>query len=422
MDYKGRIIDRLLSEKLEERGAVLVEGPKACGKTTSSKRVARTVFDFGNITEVNRYKMVIENEPSLAFKDRNTPILIDEWQVFPSLWDSIRHEVDERGECGQFIMTGSTSKNKRIKTVHSGTGRIGRLRMSTMSLWETGDSDGTVSIEELFNGCNKSVFSEARQNLSDIAYLCCRGGWPSALGKDVRVALAQARDYLDEVCSSDINLPDGVRKSEYLARALLRSYARHSGTQARLSRIIDDLGEIIDTPSDNTIRSYLSALNEIFVIDDLKAWNPNLRSAAAIRTSDTRYFVDSSLATAALGIGPEDIIQDTETGGFIFETLCIHDLKVYASALDAEVYHYRDADNRECDAVIHRRNGTYGLIEIKLGQSRVEDGVKSLLKVASLIDDSRMGKPSFLMVLTGTGAAYRRPDGVYVVPIGCLKN
>ncbi|MFA6844897.1 MAG: DUF4143 domain-containing protein [Sphaerochaetaceae bacterium] len=422
MDYKKRIIDQELADKLEERGAVLLEGLKACGKTTSSKKIAKTIFDFGDGTQVKRYETVIENAPALVFKDKETPILIDEWQVFPNLWDSIRHEVDERGKTGQFIMTGSTSKTKRIKTVHSGTGRIGRLKMSTMSLWETGDSNGAVSIEKLFSSVENTIYSEASQNLLDIAFLCCRGGWPSALAKSQRVALNQARNYMDEVCNSDISLPDGVRRSEVLARALLRSYARLSGSQAKLSKIIADLGDKMDSPSENTVRSYLSALNDIFIIDDLKAWNPNLRSATAIRTTETRYLADSSLACAALGIGPQDIINDTETGGFIFETLCIHDLKVYASAFDAELYHYRDANNKECDAVIHRRDGSYGLIEIKLGQSRVQEGVDSLMDVASLIDTEKMKKPSFLMVLTGTGLAYQRKDGVYVVPIGCLRN
>lgn len=422
MDYKKRIIDQLLADKLEERGAVLLEGPKACGKTTSSKMIAKSIFDFSDGAQAKRYETVIENAPALVFKDKETPILIDEWQVFPSLWDSIRHEVDERGQTGQFIMTGSTSKAKRIKTVHSGTGRIGRLRMNTMSLWETGDSNGEVSLSKLFSERDDAVFSEASQNLLDIAFLCCRGGWPSALGKSQRIALSQARDYIDEVCASDINLPDGVRRSELLSRALLRSYARLSGSQAKISMIIGDLGDKTDSPSENTVRSYLTALNDIFIIDDLKAWNPNLRSATAVRTSETRYLVDPSLACAALGIGPKDVLNDTETGGFIFETLCIHDLKVYASALDAEVYHYRDANNKECDAVIHRRDGSYGLIEIKLGQSRVQEGVDSLLEVASLLDIDKMSKPAFLMVLTGTGTAYRRPDGVYVVPIGCLKN
>ncbi len=422
MDYKKRIIDQLISDKLEERGAVLLEGPKACGKTTSSKMIAKSVFDFGDSAQVRRYETVIENAPALAFKDKETPILIDEWQVFPSLWDSIRHEVDERGQTGQFIMTGSTSKTKRIKTVHSGTGRIGRLRMSTMSLWETGDSNGEISLGKLFSsGCDE-VYSEASQSLLDLAFLCCRGGWPSVLGKNQRVALSQARDYIDEVCSSDINLPDGVRRSEVLSRDILRSYARLSGSQAKLSKIIGDLGDKADSPSENTVRSYLTALHDIFIIDDLKAWNPNLRSATAIRTSETRYLIDSSLACAVLGIGPEDIVNDTETGGFIFETLCIHDLRVYASALDAEVYHYRDANNKECDAVIHRRDGSYGLIEIKLGQNRIQEGVNSLLNVASLIDTDKMPKPSFMMVLTGTGSAYRRPDGVYVAPIGCIRN
>lgn len=256
-----------------------------------------------------------------------------------------------------------------------------------MSLWETCDSNGEVSLTNLFSLKDCDIYSEAKQNFLDIAYLCCRGGWPSALEKNQRVALSQARDYIDEVCSSDINLPDGVKRSEKLSHAILRSYARLLGSQANLSKIIQDIVDKADPPSDNTIRSYLTALRDIFVIEDLKAWNPNLRSATAIRTTDTRYLIDSSLACAALKIGPEEIIQDTETGGFIFETLCIHDLKVYAQSLDAEVYHYRDSKNKECDAVIHKRDGSYGLIEIKLGQNRIKEGANSLLKIESLLDN-----------------------------------
>lgn len=365
-----------------------------------------------------------------------TPRLIDEWQIAPQFWDAVRNEVDKRNEDGQFMLTGSAVPPKPKKDEngniieeenihHTGTGRISRLRLRTMSLWESEDSTGDVSLEELFINPD-TVDGVSDIDLDRLAYLTCRGGWPKAvLKKSEKAALAQAFDYYDSVVSNDIKRVDDIDRDEELTKRIMRSYARNQGTQATVGTILADIKSNGDERmSDSTVYSYIKALKEIFVIEDSIAWNPNLRSKTAIRTSDTRYFIDPSIATAALGMGPKDLINDMETFGFIFETLAIRDLRVYADALDGKVYHYRDKNNLECDAVIHLRNGSYGLVEVKIGGAElIKEGAISLKTLSSKIDSTRMKTPSFMMVLTGIGKfAYKRPeDGVLVVPIGCLK-
>lgn len=365
-----------------------------------------------------------------------TPRLIDEWQIAPQFWDAVRNEVDKRNEDGQFMLTGSAVPPKPKKDEngniieeenihHTGTGRISRLRLRTMSLWESEDSTGDVSLEELFINPD-TVDGVSDIDLDRLAYLTCRGGWPKAvLKKSEKAALAQAFDYYDSVVSNDIKRVDDIDRDEELTKRIMLSYARNQGTQATVGTILADIKSNGDERmSDSTVYSYIKALKEIFVIEDSIAWNPNLRSKTAIRTSDTRYFIDPSIATAALGMGPKDLINDMETFGFIFETLAIRDLRVYADALDGKVYHYRDKNNLECDAVIHLRNGSYGLVEVKIGGTEpIREGAESLKTLSSKIDSTRMKTPSFMMVLTGIGNfAYKRPeDGVLVVPIGCLK-
>ena len=365
-----------------------------------------------------------------------TPRLIDEWQIAPQFWDAVRNEVDKRNEDGQFMLTGSAVPPKPKKDEsgniieeenihHTGTGRISRLRLRTMSLWESEDSTGDVSLEELFINPG-TVDGVSNIDLDRLAYLTCRGGWPKAvLKKSEKAALAQAFDYYDSVVSNDIKRVDDIDRDEELTKRIMRSYARNQGTQATVGTILADIKSNGDERmSDSTVYSYIKALKEIFVIEDSIAWNPNLRSKTAIRTSDTRYFIDPSIATAALGMGPKDLINDMATFGFIFETLAIRDLRVYADALDGKVYHYRDKNNLECDAVIHLRNGSYGLVEVKIGGTEpIREGAESLKTLSSKIDSTRMKTPSFMMVLTGIGNfAYKRPeDGVLVVPIGCLK-
>ena len=433
--YKNRVADRLLAEKLEAFGAVLIEGPKYCGKTTLASQQAGSILSMADTDTLGQNLALARTNISRLLAGA-PPRLIDEWQIAPQFWDAVRNEVDKRNEDGQFMLTGSAVPPKPKKDEngniieeenihHTGTGRISRLRLRTMSLWESEDSTGDVSLEELFINPD-TVDGVSNIDLDRLAYLTCRGGWPKAvLKKSEKAALAQAFDYYDSVVSNDIKRVDDIDRDEELTKRIMRSYARNQGTQATVGTILADIKSNGDERmSDSTVYSYIKALKEIFVIEDSIAWNPNLRSKTAIRTSDTRYFIDPSIATAALGMGPKDLINDMETFGFIFETLAIRDLRVYADALDGKVYHYRDKNNLECDAVIHLRNGSYGLVEVKIGGTEpIREGAESLKTLSSKIDSTRMKTPSFMMVLTGIGNfAYKRPeDGVLVVPIGCLR-
>lgn len=352
------------------------------------------------------------------------PRLIDEWQEFPQFWDAIRFEVDHRNEDGQFMLTGSAVPVKFGKIHHTGTGRYGWLTMRPMSLWESGDSTGDISLSDLFDMPDK-IGGFNKLTLPLLAFVVCRGGWPKYLQKKTeKAALLQATEYYKAITSSDISRVDNVKRDAERAKRIMRSYARHQGSQASIATILADIStNEPENVSDETVNSYLTALRNIFVIEDMPAWNPNLRSRTAVRTSDTRYYVDPSVGVAALGLGPNDLINDLNTFGLFFETMCVRDLRVYADALDGSVYHYRDKNGLECDAVIHLRNGAYGLVEIKLGGERlIEEGAKTLTSLADIIDTTRMKAPSFCMVLTGVGDfAYKRTDGVYVVPVGCLK-
>lgn len=354
-------------------------------------------------------------------------MLIDEWQSVPKLWDAVRYTVDYRRKMGQFILTGSAVPDKEAEKEreHSGTGRFAWITMRPMSLYESGESNGSVSLECLFSTPEK-LLAKNELSLQDIAFLICRGGWPMSVGLPAEVALEQAFDYYDAVTKEDIIKVDGVKRASARVQRLMRAYARHQGTQASITTLKNDLKSNDTTSLDeDTISSYIEALRKIFVVEDMPAWNPNLRSKTAIRTADTRYFVDPSIATAALGLGPDDLIDDLNTMGFLFETMCVRDLRVFAEALNGKVYHYRDKSGLECDAVIHLRNGQYGLVEIKLGgESLINEGVRTLASLAEQIDTSRMKAPTFKMILTATGEyAYRRPsDGIYIVPIGCLKH
>ena len=435
-EYKKRIADQILTDKLESSGAVLIEGPKYCGKTTLAKQQAGSVLSMADPNTLSQNLSLARTNISRLLAGE-TPRLIDEWQIAPQFWDAVRNEVDNRDEDGQFMLTGSAVPPKPKKDEkgdiieeeqihHTGTGRISRLKLRTMSLWESEDSTGDVSLGGLFRNAD-SIDGVSHIDLDRLAYLTCRGGWPKAvLKKSTKAALAQAFNYYDSVVSSDIKRVDDTNRDEELTKRIMRSYARNQASQATAGTILADIKNNGDEDmSDSTVYGYIKALKEIFVIEDSVAWNPNLRSKTAIRTSDTRYFIDPSIATASLGLGPNDLINDMETFGLLFETLAIRDLRVYADALDGKVYHYRDKNNLECDAVVHLRNGSYGLIEIKLGGSDlINDGARNLKKLSDKIDTTKMKKPSFMMVLTGIGDyAYKRPeDGVLVVPIGCLKD
>lgn len=421
--YKHRIADRLLERKLAGKGAVLIEGPKWCGKTTTAEQHAKSLLYMTESGKLEQNLQLARLNPALLLEGKK-PRLIDEWQVAPSLWDSIRFESDHSSSLGLFILTGSAVPADLSQVVHTGTGRIGWLRMRPMSLWESEDSTGEVSLEELFT-TPTLIKGTSDINLEKIAFLTCRGGWPLAVNMKSDIALDQAFDYVDAVEKRDVSLADGINRDPSRTHRLLRSYARHQGSQANYATIKADLqANEAESFSEETIASYINALKKIFVIEDSEAWNPNLRSKSAIRTSDTRYFSDPSIATAALGLGPSDLINDLNTFGLIFETLCVRDLRVYAEALNGKVYHFRDKNGLECDAVIHLRNGSYGLVEIKIGgDNLIEEGAKTLKVLAGKIDLDRMKSPSFLMVLTAVGTyAYRREDGVYVVPVGCLKD
>lgn len=422
--YRSRIVDRLLADKLEAMGAVLIEGPKYCGKTTTGEQQAKSVLYMAD-PEIRERNLTMASTNIKRLLVGDTPRLIDEWQIAPKLWDTIRFEVDHRGEDGQFMLTGSAVPASTSEIFHSGTGRFGWIKMRTMSLWESGDSSGDVSLAQLFANAAE-VDGASQTDIRRMAYLTCRGGWPkAALKSNAKAALAEAREYVEAVCRSDISRVDGVQRNAELAHRLMRSYARHQGAQASIGTILADVkANETSVTTEATVASYVNALKRIFVIEDMVAWNPNLRSKTAIRTSDTRYFTDPSIATAALGLGPDDLIDDPHTFGLFFETLAVRDLRVYADALDGQVYHYRDKNGLECDAILHLRNGKYGMIEIKLGGNElIEAGASTLKHLAGKIDTDKMKAPSFMMVLTAVGEyAYRRPDGILVVPLGCLKD
>lgn len=423
MEYKHRIADGILEKKLRSKGAVLIEGPKWCGKTTTAEQQARSILYMDNPASFESNLQMAEIDPGILLEG-DTPRLVDEWQLAPKLWDTMRFEVDHRHQVGQFILTGSAVPSDEESMKHSGTGRFSWLTMRPMSLYESGESNGKVSLSHLFESRDNIVATNSLR-IDDIAFLICRGGWPFACSLQGDAALAQAFDYVDAVIKKDVSRVDGTNRNITTTRLLMRSYARNQGSQATIGTIVADMM----TNDENeigvkTAGSYLDALRKIFVIEDSEAWNPNLRSKTAIRTANTRYFIDPSIGTAVLGLGPKDLINDLNTMGLFFETLCVRDLRIFADALDGQVFHYRDKSGLECDAVIHLRNGRYGLVEIKLGGDRlINDGASNLLALVDKINTDKMKEPSFLMVLTGTGDfAYRRKDGVYVVPIGCLKD
>lgn len=420
-NYLPRITDKLLDERLKAKGAILIEGPKWCGKTTSAKEFAKSFIAMDEPDKTKQYKQMAELNPSVLLEGE-TPRLVDEWQLAPNLWNAVRYEVDKRDDFGQFILTGSAVPAEFDASMHSGTGRISRLYMRTMSLYESKDSDGAISLSDLFD--DKEISCANHKTLDDIAFLICRGGWPISIKLEGKASLFQAIDYFDSVVKNDISRVDSVKRDVEKAKSLLRSYARHVGSQAPLETIRKDmLANQADTFDQVTLYSYIDALKKIFVIEDAPAWNPNIRSKTAIRSTDTRYFIDPSIATAALGIGPKDLTQDLNTMGLLFENLAVRDLRIYSELLDGSVYHYRDKSGLECDAVIHLRNGSYGLVEIKLGGDKlIEEGAQTLKTLSDLIDTNSMKKPSFMMVLCAQAPfAYKRNDGVYVVPITSLR-
>lgn len=420
--YKPRIADGLLGEILPSAGAVLIQGPKWCGKSTTALQIAKSSVMLGNPQVLRNTQELVLSNPSYLLSGE-TPRLFDEWQTVPELWDSIRYEVDMRRSKAQFILTGSATPIDTDKIMHTGTGRYAWVRMRPMSLWESGESTGEVSLQALFAGQN-NIAGQCKWGLQDIAFMLCRGGWPAALDEPSKVALQTSYNYVDALAESDLSRADNTLRNPRRIRLLLRSLGRLQASQAPLSTIrADMLANDEASLSEHTIASYLTALENVFVVEDMPAWSTNLRSKTAIRTSNNRYFVDPSIAVAAMGITPNKLMEDIETFGLLFETMAVRDLRVYADALDAKVYHYRDKDGLECDAVVERRDGRYGLVEIKLGGGYgVEEAQRSLNKLHKKIDTDKAGEPAFRMVLTATGMyAYSLKDGTLVVPIGCLR-
>ena len=421
--YRKRILDEILKEELSIMGAVVIEGAKWCGKTTTAEQAAASVMYMDEEGKTDENILLARTAPERILSGKN-PRLIDEWQFTPSLWDAIRFRADRLPEPGGYILTGSSVPPKSDEMRHSGAGRFAWIRMRPMSLWESGDSSGTVSLSALFAGDVPMGAPPATKTLDEIAFLACRGGWPYVSELKTNVALNVAFSYLNAVVKSDISRYDGVSRDETRARRLMRSYARLQGTQATAAVIKADLAA--NEPrsfGEATVCSYVNALKGIFAIEDMPAWCPNLRSKTPIRTSDTRYFTDPSIATAALGLAPEDLMNDLRTFGLVFETMAARDLRVYADALRGNVSHYRDANGLECDAVVHLRNGRHGLVEVKLGgKELIDKGADTLNALAKKINESKQVQPAFKMVLTAVGGfAYRRDDGVIVCPISSLR-
>lgn len=419
-DYYPRILDKLLNLQLQASGAVLIEGAKWTGKTYTGRAMANSVLYMQNTDEALSNMKLAETKPSLLLRGE-TPRLLDEWQEAPVLWDAVRFAVDQRGEPGQFILTGSAVP-KDGETMHTGTGRIVRVLMRPMSLYESKESSGEVSLKALFDGVD-DVEGFNQITIERMAFILCRGGWPAAVKqKDEVVALLTARNYVDQIVEQDIQRIDGTEKNPERVRLVLRSLARNISTLANIQTIKADIEANDGTASDKTIANYINALRRIYVVEDVPAWQPSLRSKTAIRTSSKRQFVDPSLAIAAMRANPDSILKDFNTFGFLFESLCTRDMRVYASANDGDVLHYRDKNGLESDMIIRLRDGRWAPVEVKLGSKEIEEAAEHLLELKKRVDTSKVGEPSFLMILTGGQYAYRRPDGVYIVPVGCLKD
>ena len=419
--YLKRIADRVLQDRLAASGAVLIEGPKWCGKTRTALENSKSHLFMQDPDKAISYLKAADTKPSLLLKG-DTPRLLDEWQTAPVLWDAVRFMVDQRGKSGQFILTGSAVPKDNV-VQHTGTGRISRLLMRPMSLYESMESNGSVSLKALFDG-ETEIDNFSTLTIEQITFAIVRGGWPASIGKSEKIALRHAIDYVEAIINADVSRVDGIEKNPVRVRALLRSLSRNISTLATIRTIHDDIamGDADESISEKTISQYLGALDRIFVTENLPAWNPALRSKTAIRTSPKRQFVDPSIAAAVMRLTPSRLLEDFNYFGFLFESLCDRDLRIYAEAIDGQVFHYRDASGLEADAVIALNDGRWAAVEVKLGSKEIEDAAVHLLELKNKVNTEKMREPSFLMILTGTEIAYRREDGVYVVPLGCLKE
>ena len=422
MEYINRIVDKEIKKKLSIMGAVLIKGPKWCGKTTSAKRIAKSVLEMQNPDLGDNYLELANTRPSLLLEGEK-PRLIDEWQLAPKLWNAVRYSVDSIGLPNQYILTGSSTP-KEDDSLHSGVGRFAFVTMKPMTLYESGESNGKISLKDIYEGKRNIDGIKTDLTYEKIAYVLCRGGWPNSLSLSENDSLQVAKSYLDVLCESDISRLDGVSRDPSLARAILKSYARQISTIDSNQSLYDDIRANYVDVSDKTIIDYINALKKLYVINEIEAWNPNIRSKTAIRTSPKKSMIDPSLAVAALGCSPQEIMMDIRTYGLLFENMVNRDLSVYVNAIGGELRHYRDRYDLECDNVIHFENGGYALIEIKLGGTRIKEAEKNLLTLEQLIlkNEPRIGKPKFMMIITGTDMAYTTDAGVLVVPIGCLKD
>ncbi len=421
MKYIARITDRELKDKLNVTGAVLIRGPKWCGKTTSAKQIAKSVVEMQNADLQDNYLELAKIKPSLLLEGEK-PKLIDEWQLAPKLWNAIRYDVDKTGLTNQYILTGSAVPVED-DTLHSGVGRFSFVTMKPMTLYESKDSNGTISLKDILDGKRDVDGMQTDLDYEKVCYVLCRGGWPNTLEMDPKQALMVAKNYIDALVNSDISRVDGVRRDANLALHILRSYARQVSTIDSDKALFSDISANYQEVSDKTIGDYLNVLKKLYIIEEIPAWSPNIRSKTSIRTSPKKSFVDPSLAVAALGITSEELMRDTRTYGLLFENLVNRDLSVYAKAIGGSLRHYRDRFGLECDNVIHFDNGKYALVEVKLGGDKVNEAEEHLLRLKELIcANEHLNAPEFMMIVTATNMAYTLPSGVMVVPIGCLKD
>lgn len=419
--YYDRYIEKQIERALKTSGALVVAGPKFCGKTTTCMRYQKSVMKLNTAQTIRMAAM----DPSMVLKGEK-PRLIDEWQKVPDIWNQVKNDLDEEYVFGKYILTGSSTPAEKTQIHHSGAGRITPIKMRPMSLFESKDSKGTVSLSGLFNGVGLEEFDENKEfTLSDVAFLLCRGGWPVSVVSHKDIAVEITRNYYNSLFVFEDSDNEKFRnlKPETF-RMILRSYARNISSEAPLSTILEDVRQSNERTMDSkTLSTYLNALKDLFILEDMEAWNPNIRSKTSIRSTPTRHFVDPSLACRALNIGPEDLMSDLKSFGLFFEDMAVRDLRIYADMIGGEARHYRDNAGLECDSVIHLENGKWAAVEIKLGGDKlVEEGVKSLNKLKNKMETkSDLPSPVFMMVLTATGPLYRRPDGIFVVPINMLK-
>ena len=425
MDYVKRIIDKEIKKKLAVMGAVVIKGPKWCGKTTSAKKISKSVIEMQNPEMAENYMELAATKPSLLLEGEK-PRLIDEWQIAPTLWNAVRYDVDKTGRKGQYILTGSATPNDiNDKYLHSGVGRFSFINMKPFSLYESNESNGKISLKDIFD--KKVNIDGIRSELTyeKLAYALCRGGWPASLGLDEENALEISKSYIDVLCESDISKVDNVSRNPRLARTILRAYSRQISTIDSDKTLYEDVMSNYAEVTERTIIEYLHALERLYIIEEMDSWNPNIRSKTAIRSSKKKTMVDPSLAVAALGVSPKDLMLDIKTFGLLFENLVDRDLSIYVNGIGGYIEHYRDRYGLECDSVIHLNDGRYGLIEVKLGSMKgIKEAEEHLLKLKSLIEkNKKMRKPEFLMIVTGiTDIAYTTNNDIMVVPIGCLKD